>query len=429
MMKLYIGIVFASLILSALAIAQPAGFNYDEAKAGTYSLPDPLVTISGKRVTDAETWNNVRRPEILQLLETNMYGRSPGKPEKMTFELNGIDAHALGGKAVRKQVTASFFGNGKSLPMDILIYVPTGVKGPVPVFLGLNFGGNHTVHSDPGITLSKRWTRTDPVNGVIHASAKDRGSAASRWQVEKILERGYGLATIYYGDITPDHADRFQDGVHPLFYKPGQTKPEDGEWGAVAAWAWGLSRAMDYLATDKDVDASRVAVVGHSRIGKTALWAGAHDPRFAMVIAIQSGEGGAALSKRNFGETVERINTSFPHWFAGNYKKFNGKEAALPFDSHMLIALIAPRPIYVSSAQEDVWSDPRGEFLGARNADPVYALFGKKGLGANAMPAVHQPIMNTIGYHIREGKHEVTAYDWDRYLDFADKQLRPSAAN
>ncbi len=401
--------------------------NYDESKVPTYELPNVLVTQGGKPVTSRKTWEEERRPEILRLFETEVYGRAPAGKLKTRFDVVSEDKQALNGKATRKEVSIHFSGNGIQQRMEVLIYVPNHVNGRVPLFLGMNFYGNQSIHTDPGITLSTNWMRNSPEMGIVNnrATEDSRGKHASRWPVETILERGYGLATIYYGDIVPDDpTNGLPQGIHRLFSKSVSSTPARDEWGAIAAWSWGLSRALDYFEKDKDIDSKRVAVMGHSRLGKTALWAGATDKRFAIVISNDSGCGGAALSRRKFGETVERINSSFPHWFCGNFKKYNQKEETLPIDQHQLIALMAPRPVYVASAEEDRWADPRGEFLAAKQAGPVYELYGKGGVGIEDMPPLNKSVGDSIGYHIRTGKHDVTDFDWEQYLAFADRHFK-----
>lgn len=401
----------------------PPETNTDESKVPSFTLPELLVSEDGSEVASTEAWENHRRKEILAAYENEIYGRMPAPPEGVHGVVEADDREVFGGRAIRKQVSLYLRKDQTGPVLKLLIYLPSRQERPAPLFLGLNFFGNPTIYPDPDIALTDHWVRRRDDLGIVdnRLTEESRGSLSGRWPVEAILRRGYGLATLYCGDLDPDnYRNDWSDGVHPLFYKEGQTQPEPHEWGAISAWAWGLSRALDYLVTDEEVDSQKVAVMGHSRLGKTALWAGATDPRFSLVISNESGCGGATLFRREFGEMIRHLTPIVPYWFCGNFLKYTDRENDLPIDQHMLIALAAPRPVYVSSAAEDLWCDPRGEFLAAQYAGEAYRLYGLEGLGDRDMPPLGEPIMHSVGYHIRPGSHNVTLYDWERWMDFAD---------
>jgi hypothetical protein len=428
MKKLLPTLSCAVLMTSTVASgAQLPKRNYDEAKVPAYTLPDPLVCADGKKVTDVETWEQKRRPELLQLFADQIYGHAPQQDRgKAKFEVTSIATNALDGKATRKEITIWLTGAAKGPSMNLLLYLPNRAKQPAPAFLGMNAGGNHAIMGDPGIHLSDRWV-AGRFSGVVsnRATEASRGSLATRWPVETILARGFALATVYYGDLEPDFPDGWKLGVRAALSPLGtNTVFQPDQWGAIGAWAWGLSRAMDYLETDKAIDAKRVAVIGHSRHGKTALWAGASDERFSLIIANESGEGGAALARRCFGERTADLNRIRPYWFCGNFKQYSNHEELLPVDQHELIALLAPRPVYIASAEEDRSCDPLGQFLAAKGAEPVYKLYQEAGVGVAKQPPLNHPVGDFIGYHIRSGKHDLTAYDWAQYLDFADRHFK-----
>ena len=399
------------LLLSGLLAlhAQTPEANYDESKIPPYTLPALLKSNNGQKITTAKEWEDIRRPEILALFTDQMFGRTPEGEVKVSYKKLDDNHSAVNGSATRKQIELTFTRNGVQRKATLLMYLPNQIKTPVPVFLMPNFQGNQTVSTDPGI---------------IPTSDAERGAAQSRWPISKIIDAGYGVATIWYFDFFPDRTDGQAESVYTLFGKKTSEAlaPNDGQ--AISAWSWGMSRILDYLETDHQVDASKIILMGHSRLGKTSLWAGAQDKRFAMVVANESGCGGAALSRRAIGETVFVINKAFPHWFCKNFHQYGNREADLPLDQHELIALIAPRPVYVASAEGDKWADPKGEFLSASLVGEVYKLYGLEGLGTDVIPALSTPIMNRVGYHIRPGVHDVTDYDWENYIKFADKWLK-----
>ena len=414
--------------------------NFDEANVPKFELTDPLKIQDGRIVNTPELWNNIRRPELLALFEKEMFGKAPlpslGNRGSMAYKVAITQSGTVfGDKGQRYLMRFQLSKNEKFKDSDptinVLIYAPNQKTEKTPIFIGLNFRGNHTVGADPDIPLSTVWKTPkggwDGMNDILvpqPAKEEERGSQARRWTIEKILDRGYAVATAYYGDIEPDFDGGSKFGFRQLIDQKGE--PDEGN--AIATWAWGLSMIREVIALNPgtfNIDPKKIAVIGHSRLGKTALWAGAIDPEFAMVISNDSGCGGAALSRREYGETLLLINSARPHWYCGNFKKYNLDVNSLPFDQHELVSLIAPRPVYIASAEEDRWADPKGEFLSGLYADPVYRLLGTDGIaGAREMPDVDKPIGGTIGYHVRTGKHDITEYDWEQFLNFADKHLR-----
>jgi hypothetical protein len=371
-----------------------AGFNYDEARVPSIVLPDVLAS-PDRVVRSRDEWP-ARRAEILDLFRDHVYGRRPGAPEQLRFETLETSPTAMDGAATLHRVAVRSTQQGRDHRFDLTLFLPNARAGAVPTFLLLN---------------NRPVSNVDPT----------RRQRSPFWPAEELIARGYGIASLQVSELAPDSPEQFATGAIRLFEGDAKSRPANA-WGALAAWSWGASRALDYFATNPRVDVARVAVVGHSRGGKAALWAGAEDERFALVVSNDSGEGGAALARRPYGETTERINTAFPHWFTSTYKQYNGRESALPIDQHMLLSLVAPRALYVASADEDLWADPRGEFLALAHSSPVFALWGDAPIAPGAMPAVDTPlIVGRRGYHVRTGGHNLTPYDWARFGDLADR--------
>ncbi len=415
--------------------------NYDEGRVPRYTLPPLMRFDDGRQVRTVEDWRT-RRVELLDTFSAHVYGWTPGprrpnvglatpgssgtpataaqawRPPASRIVVREERVPALDGRARRTQIGLEWPEHPAVPSLEVLIYQPADLAERVPVFAGLNFFGNHAIHRDPAIRLSSRWMReSEPHRTQNHrASEQSRGTAASRWPVEAIVDAGCAVMTAYCGDLAPDAVAEVSGGVAPLFAADVAALPADERWGALGMWAWGLSRMRDLVDGLAGLDPARVAVLGHSRLGKAALWAGAQDERFAMVISNNSGCGGAALSRRAYGETVGRITSAFPHWFCPRFASYAEREAALPIDQHQLLALVAPRALYVASAVEDRWADPRGEFLAAAELDPLYRLFRVDGLGTREMPQQDRPVGRMVRYHVRTGGHDITMYDWQQYL-------------
>ena len=403
--------------------------NYDESKVGTYTLPDALKLDNGKPVRDAKTWNEKRRPEIVALFETQQYGIVPGRPADESFEVVDKGTPAFNGKAIRRQVTIHLSKDASWPEIHLVVYLPAAAKKPAPMFLNISFSPVQSAVNDPGITPQMVWdlrTNTKVMPPAVSAIFSIGGIP-----VEKFMDAGIGVATFDYGDVDPDSLAGFPNGIRAKYMKPGQTGEADrapDAWGAISAWAWGLSRVEDYFETDKGIDAKRVAIHGVSRLGKTVMWAGAHDQRFAAVIASCSGEGGAALSRRDYGETIAHLMalTRYPYQFAANYAKYAGFPDTAPMDANLLVALIAPRPLLLQTGSTDNWSDPKGEFLAAVAAGPVYKLLGKQDLGTDVWPAAKTPIFsNGLNYYMHEGGHGMVPSDWEIYIQFLKTNLHP----
>jgi hypothetical protein len=398
--------------------------NQDESLVAMGPLPDPLAGPDGAKIRQPNQWP-AQRDYLVKLLAEHEYGFQPKEPVQLTWDI--VEEGTMNeGKSKRIQLVVHLKTAAASMDVDFAIFTPNRPGKVRGCFLGLNFQGNHTVDSDIALRIPKSWMANDAKTGVTNnqANDKNRGGQSRRWPIDEINERGYAVATAYYGDLDPDFDDGFKNGVHALYPSYVGSVDHPNRWGTISGWAWGMSRLFDVLVQQPGIDPDRVAAIGHSRLGKTALWAGASDPRFSIVISNNSGCGGAALERRNFGETVARINSSFPHWFCANFKKYNEKESEMPIDQHTLIACIAPRPVYIASATQDLWADPKGEYLGGWYATPVYRLLGFEGLPSESPPAPDVSVGDRIGYHNRTGAHDILSFDWQQYMNFADRHWK-----
>ncbi|WP_145168763.1 glucuronyl esterase domain-containing protein [Rubripirellula lacrimiformis] len=388
--------------------AKRGEFNYDESKVPTFQLPDPLTMNDGRTVSDAATWTNTRRPELMDLFRHHVYGHRPTTDYSVEFT-QVSQTEVLGGTAIGRELKATIKIDDRTFSFPFVVFIPTGVDHPVPAVVLIN-----NRYFTPVKKVTEEYDSFIPVKDLI--------------------DRGYAVASFFTSDVDPDRADGYAEGIRS-FFANGQP-PTDDAWRSLSAWGFAASKVLDHLETLDTVDATKVAVVGHSRGGKTSLWAAAEDPRFAIGYSNHSGCGGAALSRRAFGETVARITSSFPHWFTPNYAKFAGRENELPVDQHELIGLIAPRGVYVASADEDLWADPRGEYLSLVESAPVFAVLGKQSIGQDVMkdpslrshvnpPALDTPlVVGQTGYHIGSGGHGLKHTDWKLFLDFADGLLK-----
>jgi hypothetical protein len=400
--------------------------NYDESIASKYELVSVLTGPNQVQINSKDQWPQQRR-YLVDLLATEEYGFAPNEPVSIRTEVFDDAPAVLGGEVQanirRRQIAVFLEREGRSVRIDLALWSPKD-RSEAPCFLGLNFRGNQSTCDDPKIRLTSSWCdNRNPGVESNKATEASRANQSERWPIAQIVAQGFAVATAHYSDIDPDYDDGFENGVHSLFPEHRIDEQNPSRWGSIAAWAWGLSRLADVLEKLDGIDPKGLMVVGHSRLGKTALWAGANDPRFQIVVSNNSGCGGAALSKRIYGESVARINTAFPHWFNRNFRKYNDQESSMAFDQHQLIATIAPRSVYIASASNDKWADPLGELLSGHHASTAFELLGLKGLEAKELPAVNTPIgQGSIGYHLRQGDHDMLLYDWQQFMAFAKRQ-------
>ena len=425
--------------------------NNVEANVGAYTLPDLLKLANGQPVRDAATWINQRRPEILKFYETQVYGRIPATAPKVTWTVASVDRTALGGIAILKQLVGHM-GGPDGPAINVTLYTPAHATKPVPVLVAFQFGARPVARGTAPATNSVPFggaaapaNPTVPVGatpagpprgttGPVSPGAAARGvaTAPAGPPIARLIEAGFGYASLSKGDIETDiEGPTLNPNINiarKLGLAPGQTAPAADEWGAIASWAWGLSRLEDYFETDRDVDAKRVAITGGSRLGKTVLWAGVNDRRIALVIACSSGEGGAALARRNYGETIAHLvaPTRYPYQFAANYQKYAAHPEEMPMDTHLLVAAMAPRPLLLhAAANGDNWSDPKGEYLAAIAATPAYQLLGKKGLDRTAQqpPVTSEFVGDDLAFYLNNGGH--AALNWDIALQFLTRHFQP----
>lgn len=403
---LFLGL-WSNLLFSQQRKEQDIDVNYDESRVPHYQLPAVLESSTGQQINTPEAWRNRRRPEILSLFSNLIYGSIPVPvdPIKSEYFMLRENPVFLNGKGTRKDIIIKLKNSKGEVEMKVMVVVPNEKAIPVPAFMMISFDASSSAK--------------------LQLSEKNNGRLNNGWPIGKLLDNGYAFVSVYHQDLVKHNEVEFGSGIQPLFYQDNQSFPKSNEWGVLAVCGYAASKALDYLETDDDVDHEQVALMGHSKLGKAALWAAARDERFAMVISANSGCAGAALWRRKYGETLQKMSTRFPYWLCYNAQKFIGREEDLPVDQHMLISLIAPRPVYVASAFNDSWADPIGEYLSSFYAGEVYQLFGKKGLEFMKNPVRNQAfIQQDIGFHLRDGGHYIADYDWDRFIDFANYHFK-----